>query len=163
MSPQSQSVSRRESENEELELGHYGTLRSRSSSPRAALELEPIAAVARACPSLPRSARDLSKGYPVAPEKIQIELTCIFSEGCLFFGGCGRMWRCRGGCVSGPKRVVTTTVRMDTETLRVVKVAAAKARESMQAWLDRACRMRLEGETAKVGEMRRVASVTWEE
>ena len=59
--------------------------------------------------------------------------------------------------------VKTTTVRLDVETTRLVKIAAAKTRESMQAWLDRACRMRLEGEKAKAGEMRRVASVTWEE
>jgi len=57
----------------------------------------------------------------------------------------------------------TTSIRVDAETARLVKVAAAKARESMQAWLSVACRQRLEREGGHaVADRQRVASVEWE-
>lgn len=61
------------------------------------------------------------------------------------------------------RKIQTATVRLDAETVRLVKVASARSRESMQAWLDRACRMRLEGEKTSAGDRKRVASVTWQE
>lgn len=58
----------------------------------------------------------------------------------------------------------TKSVRMNVETIRLVKVASSAANESMQAWVDKACRMRLEaeGKTA-VADRRRVSSVTFEQ
>ena len=58
----------------------------------------------------------------------------------------------------------TKSVRLDVETIRLVKVAAARGGESMQAWLHCAARERLEREgKSAVGDKRRVASVRFEE
>lgn len=57
----------------------------------------------------------------------------------------------------------TKGVRLAVETIRLVKVAAARAGESMQAWLDGAAREKLEreGKTA-VADLKRVATVRFE-
>ncbi len=62
-----------------------------------------------------------------------------------------------------PKAPETKSVRLDVETIRLVKVAAARGGESMQAWLYAACRAKLEAEgKSRAGDLQRVASVTFE-
>jgi cell division protein YceG involved in septum cleavage len=56
-----------------------------------------------------------------------------------------------------------TVIRLDRETVRAVKVAAAKSGETMKAWLRVASLQRLEREGRTVGDTRRVASVTFKE
>lgn len=57
----------------------------------------------------------------------------------------------------------TKSVRLDVETARLVKVAASRCGESMQAWLSRACRERLERDGVPPGSRQRVVSAVFEE
>ncbi len=61
---------------------------------------------------------------------------------------------------SGPLK--TAAVRLDAEVVREVKVAAARAGESMQMWMAVACRRRLEKEGVPLGGKKRVVSGEWE-
>ena len=54
----------------------------------------------------------------------------------------------------------TKGIRVDAETARLVKIAAARNNESIAAWVYRACRERLEKEGKSApGDRTRVASV----